>query len=332
MPTIRPSTPDIAELPTHPASWYFVCESRFLEKRPVEIELAGERAVVFRDELGRAKAIGANCPHLGARLVNGDVVDGKIRCPFHAWEIDGEGRCSEGGRNARRYATAERYAGVFVYPAPVPLFGLPEFDEPDLHLASARPFHYELELPWFMVAAQCFDLRHFLGIHERRLEGPARVEEPCAYSRRLTCGFTIEGGSWVDRATRWVSGDRVEFQMTTYAGNIVLVRTRFSKDRTYGFVITTPIDDRRVRITIIANASKSRSAIARAFIDPIRLKVKRLAIQSMTRHDLTLLDGLEYASPELGAADQELAAYLRWVADFPRDPASEISALRRRSA
>jgi phenylpropionate dioxygenase-like ring-hydroxylating dioxygenase large terminal subunit len=34
----------------------------------------------------------AYCPHQGAHLGGGKVVDGCIQCPFHEWEFNSEGK------------------------------------------------------------------------------------------------------------------------------------------------------------------------------------------------------------------------------------------------
>ena len=38
--------------------------------------------------------VDAYCPHLGAHLGNGAVVDNNIRCPYHHWQFGGDGRCA----------------------------------------------------------------------------------------------------------------------------------------------------------------------------------------------------------------------------------------------
>lgn len=55
--------------------------------------LLGRDLVLFRDASGAAHALGARCPHRGADLAKGSVVDGCVQCPFHGWRFDGDGQC-----------------------------------------------------------------------------------------------------------------------------------------------------------------------------------------------------------------------------------------------
>jgi 3-ketosteroid 9alpha-monooxygenase subunit A len=53
----------------------------------------GDEIAIFRTESGRLVASRAYCPHMGARLDVGGKVEGEcIRCPFHAWKWDADGK------------------------------------------------------------------------------------------------------------------------------------------------------------------------------------------------------------------------------------------------
>ena len=49
---------------------------------PMEVEIEGKNAIVVRHG-GKVCVVGGTCPHLGAPLKDGLVVDGEIRCPWH---------------------------------------------------------------------------------------------------------------------------------------------------------------------------------------------------------------------------------------------------------
>src|SRR5262249_11097599 len=60
---------------------------------PLARRILGRPLVVFRDGRGAVHALSARCPHRGADLGRGSVVDGCVQCPFHGWRFDGAGRC-----------------------------------------------------------------------------------------------------------------------------------------------------------------------------------------------------------------------------------------------
>ena len=83
--------------PTTPDGWYGVAFAPRLASGAVKaIHYFGRDLALFRDEGGRARVFDAHCPHMGAHLGHGGLVSGEgIRCPFHGWRFDGEGRCVE---------------------------------------------------------------------------------------------------------------------------------------------------------------------------------------------------------------------------------------------
>jgi phenylpropionate dioxygenase-like ring-hydroxylating dioxygenase large terminal subunit len=74
-------------------AWHCAGWSRELATGPIGRKLLGRHVVLFRDAAGAAHALGARCPHRGADLARGAVVNGCIQCPFHGWRFDGLGRC-----------------------------------------------------------------------------------------------------------------------------------------------------------------------------------------------------------------------------------------------
>jgi phenylpropionate dioxygenase-like ring-hydroxylating dioxygenase large terminal subunit len=76
-----------------PGHWYAVLSSRELDPGPVSKVRFGERLVFWRDAAGAPACLIDRCPHRGAALSLGAVVNGRVACPYHGFEFDGAGRC-----------------------------------------------------------------------------------------------------------------------------------------------------------------------------------------------------------------------------------------------
>ncbi len=118
---------------------------------PVAVKILGEDLVLFRDDRGRAGLLGLRCSHRGTNLSYGRVEDGGLRCLYHGWLYDIQGRCLEqpgepgGGehRNAirhRAYPCQEKAGTIFAYMGP----GQPPL-LPNYEFLGASPDHRLVE-------------------------------------------------------------------------------------------------------------------------------------------------------------------------------------------
>ena len=108
--------------------------------RPVSVvRLLGEDLVAFRDPAGRPGLLARRCSHRGADLSFGRPEDGGLRCPFHGWLYDRDGRCLEQPAEPLEsrfhhkishpaYPCLERNGIIFAYLGDGPPPPLPEFD------------------------------------------------------------------------------------------------------------------------------------------------------------------------------------------------------------
>ncbi|HEY2592712.1 MAG TPA: Rieske 2Fe-2S domain-containing protein, partial [Chloroflexota bacterium] len=60
---------------------------------PVRLRLLGEDLIAFKDTTGAIGVIQNNCPHRGASLFFGRNEEAGLRCVYHGWKFDIEGRC-----------------------------------------------------------------------------------------------------------------------------------------------------------------------------------------------------------------------------------------------
>ena len=119
--------------------WWPVWFTQELKDKPLPIRLLGEDFVLFRDGTGRAGLLDAACPHRRASLTLGRVEEKGIRCCYHGWLLNAEGRCLEmpaepvGSRlheDVRQKHGLVQEAGglIFAYLGPEPAPQLPRYD------------------------------------------------------------------------------------------------------------------------------------------------------------------------------------------------------------
>jgi phthalate 4,5-dioxygenase len=64
------------------------------DPRPVKaVRVLGQDLVLFRSAEGHLGLLDRDCPHRGADLAFGRLEDGGLRCLFHGWLFDTEGKC-----------------------------------------------------------------------------------------------------------------------------------------------------------------------------------------------------------------------------------------------
>ena len=89
--------------------WHPVGLSTEATDLPRAVRLLGEDLILYRDRSGTPGLLTPRCCHRGTTLLYGRVEEQGIRCCYHGWLFDGEGRCldqpcePDRGRNHERY-------------------------------------------------------------------------------------------------------------------------------------------------------------------------------------------------------------------------------------
>jgi nitrite reductase/ring-hydroxylating ferredoxin subunit len=133
--------------------WHPIALAGDASARSRMVRVLGEDLILFRDGHGRAGLLYPRCCHRGASLYYGRGEKLGIRCCYHGWLFDVEGRCldqpcePEGGRQRHRvrqpwYPLEERYGLIFAYLGPLdrkpvlPRYDILEELEPDEELQA----------------------------------------------------------------------------------------------------------------------------------------------------------------------------------------------------
>ncbi len=158
--------------------WQPVAFARDLTGPPLRARILGEDLVVFRDRGGRVGALHLHCAHRGTSLEFGIPLERGIRCCYHGWVYDVDGRCLEtpgeppGSRLHERicqgaYPTHEFTGLIFAYLGPPER--KPEFP---IYDSFAVPGHvlmpaakFTLPCNWLQVKDNSMDPVHTAFLH-----------------------------------------------------------------------------------------------------------------------------------------------------------------------
>jgi phenylpropionate dioxygenase-like ring-hydroxylating dioxygenase large terminal subunit len=184
--------------------WLPVADEQAL-KNPVAVRLLDHPLVLWRDSSGALHAWTDRCPHRGARLSMGHVVQDRLQCPYHGWQFDTQGQCRRvpalpeftppAGYCASVHAVQSRHGLIWVRlegqgsesgPPPFP-------DESSgLRLLNCGPYEVATSAP--RTVENFLDMAHFSFVHEGWLGAadhpeiePYEVEETQAGLRARRC-------------------------------------------------------------------------------------------------------------------------------------------------
>ena len=158
--------------------WQPVAFARDLTATPRRVRILGEDLVVFRDRGGQIGVLHLHCAHRGTSLEFGIPVERGIRCCYHGWVYDVDGRCLEtpgephGSRLRERvrqgaYPTHEFAGLVFAYLGPPdgrPAF--PRYDSYELPGYQLKPAaQFVLPCNWLQVKDNSMDPVHTAFLH-----------------------------------------------------------------------------------------------------------------------------------------------------------------------
>jgi phthalate 4,5-dioxygenase oxygenase subunit len=229
--------------------WIPVVFSKDLPKPdcpPLRVKLLHEKLVVFRDSSGHVGLVDERCPHRGASVFFGRNEEDGLRCVYHGWKFDTEGRCvdmpsepPESNFKSKVRITAypcEEHAGmVWAYMGPPEHKpGFPKLEWTVLPASHVYVTKHMQECNWFQALEGGFDSSHVTFLHRR--EGfpvPALPThyEPTPFEGGLLCasGRTGENGT-----LNWA----VECMVMPFHKLIT-----YQPDRPLGAHVWVPIDD-----------------------------------------------------------------------------------------
>jgi phthalate 4,5-dioxygenase oxygenase subunit len=220
--------------------WLPLCMAEEVPQKdgaPVRSRLLGEDLIIFRDTNGKLGVLGEHCPHRGASLAFGRNEERGLRCLYHGWKFDVEGRVvdmpSEAPGACERLKMQHlwypsREGGGFIWVWMGPREAMREFEPPAwAPTPGARISIVKMHAAcnWAQVLEGSIDSAHSSSLHSTNM--PAGEVE----------GSTATDSSWVRPSVD--KAPKMQFEPTGYGFRYAAIRQPIRNPDTDQYIRTT---------------------------------------------------------------------------------------------
>lgn len=312
-----------------PFGWYCVSYSNELaegEARP--LFYFGEEMVIFRTESGEAKVLEAYCPHLGAHIGHGGKVKGEsIACPFHGWQFNGEGICTDvpyakrippkvdGTSCLYSYPTVERNRLIWVWYHPkriAPLWEVEEVPETTSDdWTDYQCFDWNIKAIIQETGENAADTAHFVYVHGTA-EVPQGEITMEGHRRKTDVAVKVPDfdnpGDENGKEQQWLEGRL----LTSSVGPGQTVQHFNTYFQTVMLGSVTPIDNETIHLRFSFTQPKQKSEMQKTIADAAITEIARQVEQ-----DIPIWEHKKYhEKPILCDGDGPIARYRKWFQQF----------------
>ena len=288
-------------------TWYPLGLSTELEAgQVIGRDFLGTRAVLYRDPAGKVVVQSAWCPHLGADLSVGQLVDGQLRCAFHHWRYDAGGACVHiptgdkipPGARIATYPSAEGWGLIWAFNGETPRFGLPRIpgvDERDLVIEAYRRGPRNID-PW-VAAANGVDFQHLRALHGL----PAVLSPETVSVDDHSMEYDVTRPGYIHKGR--INGPNC---YTTHLGGD-------GKDMFMLFAGCAVAPGKSMAYYVIGVRKSLPPAKHRPALRKVKERIDQIYVE-----DAPVLDNLHFRKGVLVASDRHLARFFKFVDEFPR--------------
>ena len=240
--------------------WFPIAAVEDLSKKWTKrVRLLGEDLVLFKDRLGRFGLIQEQCPHRKASFAYGIPTEEGIRCPYHGWHMDHQGRCIDQPNETKpdalkgkslisAYSVEEMGGLIWAYLGPKPVPVLPRFDGFVAERSIRQVGRAVIPVNWLQIMENSVDPIHTEWLHGKHYEFIKEDEGvQVAISRRhLKIAFDeFEFGIVKRRLLEGQSEDSDDWRVghPLVFPNMLSVGNGNDDSRSYNFQIRVPMDD-----------------------------------------------------------------------------------------
>jgi nitrite reductase/ring-hydroxylating ferredoxin subunit len=330
---LHPRGPQGGALDPFPTGWYGLCFSSELQTGAVlHGRYVGQELVIFRTHAGRAVAMDAYCPHMGAHLGHGGTVQGEtLRCPFHGFCFDARGECVStpyGKRLPRASAcvlpVVERNGCVLAWhdrAGRAPLWEIPELD-PGGYGRLVTKIYPRLRSHPQETSENSVDLGHLGVVHgyeDVAMLGALETDGPHLFAR-----YTMRRKN---PFVPWLEPVKADFDVHVHGLGYSFVQVVVPAHGlwTRHFVLSTPLDGEHIALRIAVQVKLPEPArisralglvpgvLARELVGELTLR----AYAHDVSQDFAIWENKRYVQPPaLAEGDGPVGRYRSWCRQF----------------
>lgn len=292
-------------------SWFPIALSSQVGKgEVVGREFLDGKVVVFRGENGQARVMSAYCPHVGADISMGKVVENRVQCPFHHWEYNQAGLCVKTGIGDPpppntalfNFPVCEKFGIIWAFNGEKPLFELPSFPIPEEELVIVNyAFETPVNCDGWVFSANTPDMQHLKVVHKIQFQtdDPHDLVDWQEYGFDYTYDAVHQGGVPM-KMRLGIRGSSFFWRVGHYDG--------WWRGTVTGYGLP-----RGGTHTIFGCNAVRKGPDAEK-----QLEVAGMLSRRTVNEDLPILNTIHYKPGRLTGADKSLARFLQYLRDYPR--------------
>ncbi|MEA5515054.1 aromatic ring-hydroxylating dioxygenase subunit alpha [Nodularia sp. UHCC 0506] len=274
-------------------NFWYACEfSSAITKKPQQIAMLNQRFVLYRNSQGQVVALKDQCSHRGAALSLGWIEKDCLRCPYHGWKFQADGKCveipsNEVGKpipkkaNVNSYPIQEKYGFIWLFygdlPAgerpPIPPF--PEYEDPKMHPIYIE---YRMQTNYTRVIENALDPAHLYAVHansfgagfaqDPRVEDYVVKDEDWGISTKIVYKNYTQPKNGIFKYFFRPKQTQLNATTTFYLPNITKIESDFGRGKIINYAIHLPVDEN----TTISKRIQLRNFFTYSWADRLFIK------------------------------------------------------------
>ncbi|MBW4555152.1 MAG: aromatic ring-hydroxylating dioxygenase subunit alpha [Trichormus sp. ATA11-4-KO1] len=249
-------------------NFWYACEfSSAVTNQPKRIVMLNQKFVLYRNSQGQVVALKDQCSHRGAALSMGWIEDNCIRCPYHGWKFQADGKCLEipsneidmpipKRANINSYPVQEKYGFIWLFYGELPtqkcppIPPLPEYEDPNMHPIYVE---YEMKSHYTRVIENALDPAHLYAVHansfgagfaqDPRVEDYVVENEDWGISTKIIYKNYTKPKNGIFKSFFRPKKTQLNAKICFYPPNITKFESDFGRGKIINYAIHIPVDD-----------------------------------------------------------------------------------------